>query len=253
MKLLLDANGNVVVRNGFPVYVDDAGKEIEFDAVGATRSIASLKTEAKTNRERAEAAETKAATFDGIADPELARKALKVVENLDQKKLLDAQGVETLKSEITKAYDVKLAAEKERADKATTDLHSEVIGGSFSRSKYIAEKLSIPVDMVQNTFGKSFKYEDGKVVAYGPDGNKVHSKSNPGELAGFDEAIGLIIDAYPYKDHILKSDQNGGGGTATNNGGKANANQKVVKRAAFDAMTPTAKSAHMSGGGTVVD
>ena len=31
MKLKLDANGNVVVENGMPVYIHDDGKEIPFE------------------------------------------------------------------------------------------------------------------------------------------------------------------------------------------------------------------------------
>ena len=39
MKLKLDANGNVVVENGMPVYIHDDGKEIPFDAVAAMTKI----------------------------------------------------------------------------------------------------------------------------------------------------------------------------------------------------------------------
>jgi hypothetical protein len=41
MKLKLDANGNVVVENGMPVYIHDDGKEIPFDAVAAMTKITS--------------------------------------------------------------------------------------------------------------------------------------------------------------------------------------------------------------------
>ena len=51
LNLKLDANGNVVVENGMPVYIHDDGKEIPFDAVAAMTKITSLNGEAKTHRE----------------------------------------------------------------------------------------------------------------------------------------------------------------------------------------------------------
>ena len=69
MKLKLDANGNVVVENGMPVYVHDDGKEIPFDAAAAMTKITSLNGEAKTHREAKEAAEASLAKFAGISDP----------------------------------------------------------------------------------------------------------------------------------------------------------------------------------------
>jgi len=47
MKLKLDENNNVVVKDGMPVYVHEDGKEIPFDANKATVKIAELNSEAK--------------------------------------------------------------------------------------------------------------------------------------------------------------------------------------------------------------
>ena len=46
MKLKLDENNNVVVKDGMPVYVHEDGKEIPFDANKATVKIAELNSEA---------------------------------------------------------------------------------------------------------------------------------------------------------------------------------------------------------------
>ena len=51
MKLKLDENNNVVVKDGMPVYVHADGKEIPFDANKATVKIAELNGEAKQHRE----------------------------------------------------------------------------------------------------------------------------------------------------------------------------------------------------------
>lgn len=94
MKLKLDANGNVVVENGMPVFVHDDGKEIPFDAVAAMTKITSLNGEAKTHREAKEQAEASLAKFAGISDPTKALEATEMMTKIDQKKLIDAGAVD---------------------------------------------------------------------------------------------------------------------------------------------------------------
>lgn len=223
MKLKLDESGNVVVQDGKPVYVYDDGKEVAYDVPAAVSKITSLNAEAKQHREAKEAAENKLKAFEGIENAEEARKALETVKNLDDKKLIDAGEVEQVKAEIVKQYEVKLSEKDAEITKAQSALHQEVIGGSFARSTFIAEKLSIPVDMVQAYFGKHFSYENGKVVAKDALGNQIFSRKSPGEPADFDEAIEQIVSAYPQKDHILKGGNSGGGsGSGTGDGGFKN-------------------------------
>lgn len=80
MKLKLDENNNVVVKDGMPVYVHADGKEIPFDANKATVKIAELNGEAKQYREAKEAVEAKLKAFEGIDDPKAAIKALETVK-----------------------------------------------------------------------------------------------------------------------------------------------------------------------------
>lgn len=222
MKLKLDDQGHVVLQDGKPVYVHDDGKEVAFDAASTVATIARLNAEAKSHRERAEAAEKTAKAFEGIEDAAAARKALELVANLDAKKLVDAGEVEKVKAEIAKGYQAQLDEATGKAQTLEQQLYAEKIGGSFARSKVIAEKLAVPADMVQATFGKAFKIEDSKVVAYDANGSKLYSRSRPGELADFDEALESLIEQYPHKDHILKSSGANGGG-AQNGGGSATA------------------------------
>lgn len=225
MKLkLIEVDGKqyAEVSDGKPLYLDDDGKEIAFDAPGTKATITRLNSEAKQHRERAEAAEKTAKAFEGIEDAAAARKALEVVANLDAKKLVDAGEVEKVKSEIAKGYQAQLDEANSKAQTLEQQLYGEKIGGSFARSKVIAEKLAVPADMVQATFGNRFKIEDGKVVAYDANGNKIFSRARPGELADFDEALGTLVEQYPHKDHILKGSGASGGG-APNGGGTPNA------------------------------
>lgn len=228
MKLKLDADGHVVVQDGRPVYIEDDGTEVAFDAPGTRNTITRLNTEAKNHRQRAEAAETAVAAFEGITDPAAARKALETVANLDQKKLVDAGQVEQANLERDRAWQTKLDEANGKAQGYEQQLYAEMIGGNFARSKFIADKLAVPADMVQATFGRNLKIEEGKVVAYDAQGQKIFSRSRPGELADFDEALETLVSQYPHRDHILKSsDANGGGAQGGGNG-----NTQLPKRLA---------------------
>jgi hypothetical protein len=159
MKLKLDSNNNVVVKDGKPVYVHGDGKETVFDAAGTMKSL-------------------------------------------------------------HQAY--------------------------FSNSKYVAEKLNIPADMAQAQFRDSFFVEDGKIVAHDRDGNKIYSRSRPGELANFDEALETLVSHYPNKSSILRPVDAPAGGTG--GGGK-----NVIKRPQFDVMPQMDRFAFFKAGGKVVD
>src|SRR6266571_4813976 len=252
MKLLLDENGNVVVRNGKPVYVQDDGKEIEFDAAGTINTITRLNGEAKTHREAKEAAvtahkelEAQIKVFEGL-DPEAARKALDKLSTIDQGKLIDSGKVDEVRNAVKQEYETRITSmtgahsselERMKADNEALNghLNNEIIGGSFARSKVIAEKLAIPADLVQAKFGSAFKVVDGKLVAVGADGNTMYSRSRPGEVANFDEALEMLVDQYPNRDHILKSSGASGTGAPAGGAGRSNGG-KGVTRADFDKM-----------------
>lgn len=220
------------MQDGKPVYVDDGGKEIAFDAPGTVATISRLNGEAKSHREAKEAAEKALKAFEGIEDPAAALKALATVKNLDDKRLVDAGEVEKVKAEAIKAVEEKYRPTVEKAESLEKALRQEKIGGSFARSKYIADKLSVPVPMVERTFGDHFAIEDGKIVAKDASGNPIYSKENPGELAGFDEALESLVTQFPYRDDILKGTGNSGTGARGGNGGGGGA--KTVSRAEFD-------------------
>ncbi|WP_213993859.1 DUF6651 domain-containing protein [Sodalis sp. dw_96] len=250
MKLKLDADGHVVVENGMPVYIHDDGKEIPFDAVQAVGKIASLNGEAKSHREAKEAAEANLKKFSGIDDPAKALEALQTLTKIDQKKLIDAGAVDQVKEQITKAFQTQIDELTGTNKTLQSQLYNEMIGGRFGSSKFITEKLAIPADFVQARFGQSFKIEDGKVVAYDPSGNKVLSRTKLGDLADFDEALELLIEQYPQKDHILKA--SGATGTGAQQS-QHQAGQKTIKRTDFDALDMVGKNEALKGGVTVVD
>lgn len=251
MKLKLDDSGHAVVKDGNPVYVHDDGKEIPFDAAGTVATITRLNGEAKSHRERAEGAETKLKTFEAITDVPAALAAIETVGKIKDKKLIESGEVDRVREAAKKAFDDQLAPVVAERDTLKAALVTEKVGGSFARSKMIAEKLAIPADMVQARFGSSFKLEGDQVVAYDNSGNKLFSRAKPGEIASFDEALEILIDAYPYKDNILKSAGASGGGAGGGGGSGANG-KKAISRAAFEGLDPAARKKHFKDGGTLI-
>ena len=261
MKLKLNEQGYAFVVDGKPVYLDDAGKEIPFDAPGTAETIKRLNAEAKGLREGKEAAEALLKQFEGISDPAAALKALDTLKALDDKKLIDAGQVEQLKQQIKQGFEQQIEGlqknHAETLNKLTSErdslqntLYNERIGGQFERSSFIKEHLVLPPDIARAAFGNAFKIEDGKVVAYDPNGNKIFSRARPGELATFDEAIESLVDNYPSRDYILK-----GTGSSGGNGGNGNGSggSKSVSRAAFENMSTSERSSFMKEGGQVTD
>jgi hypothetical protein len=271
MKLLLDENGNVVVRNGKPVYVHDDGKEVEFDAPGTINTITRLNKEAQTHREAKEAEtnrvkelETQIKVFEGL-DPEAARKALETVGKIADGKLIDSGKVDEVRNAVGKTYEEKIAAMtgvhtselakmKAENEALAGHLNTEIIGGNFARSKVIQEKLAIPADLVQAAFGKAFKVVDGKLVAVDASGNTMYSRNRPGEVANFDEALEMLVDQYPNRDHILKaSGASGSGASAAAGRGGSGSGNKGISRDDFAKLDPAAKMAHIKAGNAITD
>ncbi len=204
-----------------PIYIHDDGKEAPHDAAHTVATISRLNGEAKTHREAKEQLEAKFKGFEGIEDPAAAKKALETLKNFDDKKLVDAGEVEKIKLEAIKAVEEKYAPIVQERDAFQSQLHNELIGGGFARSKFIQDNIAVPVDMIQATFGKNFQIENGKVVAVGADGQKIYSRTRPGEIADFDEALETLVGGYQHKDSILKGSQSQGGGFQGGGGNKS--------------------------------
>jgi hypothetical protein len=254
MKLKLDDKGAVVVQDDKPVYVADDGKEIAFDYPATLSTIARLNAEARGHREEKEALAEKLKPFEGIDDPVKALKALEIVKNLDDKKLIEAGEVERVRQEAKSAYDEQIKSIQKKyepitgeRDKYKADLEHEILGGAFSRSKYIADKLAVPADIVQAKFGRSFSIEAGnKVVGLDANGERIFSRARPGEVADFDEALEALVEEYPYRDTIVKG--SGASGSGAGGSGRRVGGKRHISRVEFDALSPadrvtTAKAA----------
>lgn len=242
--ITIDGVTYAVTKDGFPVYEVD-GKEVPFDAARATEKIATLNGEAMGHRTAKETAEAALKKFEAITDPAAALKALETVANIDAGQLVAAGKVEEIKAAAIKAAEEQVRAAQEAAGKQIEDVTKEngtlrgeldslSKGYAFTSSKFVTERVAVPPGMLQATYGDRFKREDGKLVAYNPDGTKVYSVARPGELADFDEAIEHFVSKDPYKDTILKGNGKGGSGADQPGGGDG----KTMTRAEFDKLPP---------------
>jgi len=252
MKLKVDEQGHAVLQDGKPIYVHDDGKEIGLDAPALMQTLQRTLEESKKYKERAQTSESKLEAFNGIDDPAAVKKALDTVKNLDHKKLVDAGEVEKVKAEAIKAVEEKYKPLMEERDRLKGDLDSELIGGLFSRSKFIFDKIAIPADLMQARFAKNFEVQDRKAVAKYDSGNLIYSRTKPGELATPEEALEILVDAYPQKDHILKGLGKPGSGAPPNIAG-TNGGKKQLTRQQFDAIPVLDRAAKMKEGYAIVD
>lgn len=223
--LALDGDGNPIWLNG----------DKEMSVKGDT--ISSLQGEAKRHRQRAEAAETKVAAFEGIDDPEAAKAALETVSRIDAKKLIDAGKVDEVKAEITRQFEKRISDATAAAEAANKRADDTLLDSVFNSSEFARDNLTVPIEMVRATFGNRFKVEDGKVVAYDGNGEQIYSDKDMGRPAQFDEALEKIVTGYKHKDSILKApDASGtGSGGAGGNRGKG----RTISRADFEALHPS--------------
>lgn len=223
-KIAVDASGN-------PIYVKDDGSEQAVEA----GTVGRLNGEAKTFRERAEAAEAKVRAF-GDLDPVKAKEALETVGKIADKKLYESGEVDTLKQQITASMQAQLDEVKKSNGDLTTERDGLIKKTAFQSSEFIRERVAVPRDMFEATFERNLKVENGKVVPYGPDGNPIYSAKRMGEIADVDEALEIMVSRHPNKDAILRAPT--GGGTGNQGGGGSQGKGRVVKRSDFNGMSP---------------
>lgn len=239
-KLKLDSEKNtpIIDEEGRITYIDPDGKDIGLNPPAMYQKIADLGKENQKHRLKYKELKDKFALFDQIEDisewKTKAEEALRTVSNFNDKEYLKADKVDKLKADITSAYEDKINQLRKIYSDKEVELKNQVsskddqirrllISKHFAMSKYFSgggekSKTVLPSDIAEDHFGRNFRIEDGPdglptVKAFYSSGEPVLSRQNPGEPADFEEAIGLIIDKYPGKDHILRGGTKGSGGS----------------------------------------
>lgn len=236
MKLKLDGNGNAVLKDGHPVYIHPDGTEVAFDAKEAHVKIGTLTQENAARRTELKAANERLAAFAGIDDPAAALKAMQFAASMEGKKVMDDEGIQKLIASALKPVQEKLAAAESALQEKDAHIYKLEVSNRFQSSPFVKEKLIIPPDMLEATFGKQFKVDGGKIVATDASGNVIYSRIKAGEPAEFDEALQTLVDSHPMKDTIYRASGASGGGTNPNQGGGTGLGK-------FDHLPPAARIA----------
>jgi hypothetical protein len=230
LKYALIENGNIKVSNGMPVVIDDDdGEEIELDAIGLHAKVPQLQNEAKKRRLEVKETKKQLEAYEslGIEDlesfpgwKEKAEKALGTIENIDQKKLVDAGKVDEIKQAVKEEMQSKIEKIKKQAQDTEKEYKSAVqekdgtirklmVDDQFNTSKYIGSDLIVTPKMARKIFGDQFKVEktdDGKTVTVGYLGNEpIMSKKRIGEYASFDEALQQMVENDPDVDSYKRA------------------------------------------------
>ncbi len=206
MEYVLTDAGNIKITDGQPT-VKDGEKEFGIDAIGAQARITTITTESNDRRKALGLLQTE---HDAL---KVASTGLQTtVDGIDDKNKVK---IEELKDVINKTWETKQDEWTTEKEGLNAKLFDATVGVNFATSKVISGTV-LPPDIAKATFGKHFN-PDG--TANDASGNPIYSKSKPGEAAGFDEAMEMILDAYPAKDSIMKgSGANGSGGHQTGDG-----------------------------------
>lgn len=216
------------VKDGNPVYVDDAdGEELGFDLLQLRSKISELNAESKQHRL---SAKEKAETLEkfGDAKPEevaTLRATLTELggpEGLAKLKEAGKTDVEAIKKSISDAYEGKLSEAGKTIETLTARERQLLVGNAFATSPFLSGTIFKDTrDVAESYFGKHFRVEDGKPVAYVGD-NMVFSKEKPGEPASVNEALAYLISQHPQKDSFILATGGGSGAQQSQGGGGNN-------------------------------
>lgn len=245
MPWKVDENGALIVENDNPVWIYEGGEKdgkeapVEFPKLlsSITRLTAeSMERKTKINDYKAKLAPIEEAGIEDVAEfVKNANTAIDTVQNLEDKKLVDAGEIDKLKENYRQSYDAKMEALKkshldeiakrdEKISSQDTNIRNLVIKGAFESSEFLRESTVLLPDMAYTYFGDKFDVEvvDDQLTGFAKDkeGNKLMSLINPGEIASPMEAIEILVSEHPQKDRILKMDANGAGTPPGVKGGK---------------------------------
>lgn len=237
-----------VLSEGKVVHIDDIdGKELAFDADGMRIKIAELSRESGQHRTSAKEKAELLEKF-GDAKPEdvaALRTTLEELGGMDGiKKLKEKSGIdiEAVKKSITDAYEGKLSEANKSGESKDATIRQLLVGNGFATSKSLEGTIFKDTrDVAESYFGKHFKVENGKPVAYLGD-NMLLSRERPGEPADVNEALSILISQHPQRDSFLLA-SGGGSGAQQGNGSGKGGDGKTITRAEFTAKSPAEQSA----------
>jgi len=232
LKLTLkkdDEDNLVLSETGYPIWVDQDGEERMYDVEKLLKEKQAANSESAGRRKRIEDLESQIhelqGKYEGI-DVDEAKRALDTLQNIDQQKLMDTEGVESVKRQMKEAFETEKTKERDTWEKQvkereealnlkTNQIRNLLVRNAFTSSEFLREKTLLIPEMAYSYFGNYFEVKEinGVPTAIGRmNGEDILSKRNPGEIADPEEAIEIIIDRFPAKERILKGNVQAGSG-----------------------------------------
>ncbi len=230
--LVLDDKGN-------PVWVNDAGEEKGVDHQAMSAALAKANKEAAERRVALDEAKKELARFEGIDDPDAARKAMETVAALpDKDKALEEQLQARLKP-LQEGFAAKMAAKDkaiEEMNRTAADmgekLERETVTHAFFQSPYVGDKLSSRT-LAASLFAPRFALRDGALVGLEESGDPIYG--DDGAAASFDHALAKMVEASPDKGLLLKGNDKSGSGSKPSGSMKALETNPTSSRANIEA------------------
>lgn len=221
--------------NKLPIWQHEDGKEVGVNFGGTLGTIRELTAKEKEYKAKLTDFEKRFKDFEGI-EPEKARKALDLMNQLDEGKLVDSgkrdeaikKAIEARDAEWSqkhKSIETALKEASQKMEEKEAVIYNLMVSQKFGQSSVLKDKTMTP-DVAEAVFARNFKVEnvDGaqKPVGY-LNNEKIYSLKNPGKIADFDEAFGIIWENYPHKNNYMKDIPGGSGsqgGHSDHSGGK---------------------------------
>lgn len=208
-----DENGSFAVDEaGNPVWTDEAGQDKGVDYVSLSKRLSETTKESVQRKEKLRELEKTLEPFRDIENPgewlTEAQKALDMMRNAPEKEKALEDQIRARVEAATKPLHEKLGTTSKEAEALRVQLERESVTNAFARSSFVNEKFVNPA-LASDLFGGRFSLKDGKVVAIGDDGQPIFGAEG---VAGFDEALAVLVESSPYKAHLLKGSQGSGSG-----------------------------------------
>jgi hypothetical protein len=236
-KMTEDSSAVQCNDKGFPIVVDsDSGEEIGLDAIHLYTKVPTLTNETKQLKDKLKKTEDSLSHFEGIEDlgkwKSDAEKAIATLKNIDDKKLIDAGEVDTIKRQAQEhlqekldilkgQYEEKIASLDKSLQDKTGTIYQLMVADRFNSSTFVQDKLAMTSKMARKYFGDNFRVEEegGSVGVVGYwNGEKIYSKERVGEPADFEEALEIMVSKDPDRDSLLAGKAAKGSGAGASDG-----------------------------------
>jgi len=242
-----DADGNLVLDSGNPVYVGNDGNEV----VASGEYVGQLRGEAMANRIELKTAKDQLKAFEGI-DPSKASEAIAKLKDIDLSKMISSDKLDEVRAEVEKSFQGTIDELKGQVESKSGIIHKMKISGGIQGSEFLKKTIFKDTPEVADSyFAKHFSIDESGEAVATLNGETIYSVENPGKPASVNEALGIIVGQHPQKDHFLLG--NGASGSGAQGSNASGQGSKSITRQQFDSKSPQEQASFAKSGGTISD